>query len=115
MPKTSTTIRKAVSTVGEKVTELAWTVGRDPREERREKRRWSLLETTVSAAFALVARRLAFRAWDVLTGEAPPIAGAGRKQNGDEARPGSTASEDAGASADRAAEPKPQPPGATSR
>ena len=38
-------------------------------------RRWSLLQIALGAAFALVARRLAERAWVVMTGEEPPILG----------------------------------------
>ncbi len=66
-------IRRAVAGAGEKVSELAWTVGRDPREEKRLRRRWGMLEATLGAAFGLAARRLSYRAWGVLTGEEPPI------------------------------------------
>ena len=38
-------------------------------------RRWSLLQIALGAAFALVARRLAERAWVVMTGEEPPLLG----------------------------------------
>ncbi len=73
MASTGNAIRRAVSSAGEKVSELAWTVGRDPREEKRLRRRWGLLEATLGALFGLAARRLSYRLWGVLTGEEPPI------------------------------------------
>ena len=75
MAKKTSQARSAIATGGEKVSELAWTVGRDPRKEARLQRRWSLLQIALGAAFALAARRLAERAWVVLTGEEPPVLG----------------------------------------
>jgi hypothetical protein len=75
MPRTSSQARSAIASGGEKLSELAWTVGRDRRKEARLQRRWSLLQIALGAAFALLARRLAERAWVVMTGEEPPILG----------------------------------------
>ncbi len=38
-------------------------------------RRWKLLQIAIGAAAGLLARRLAERAWAVMTGEVPPILG----------------------------------------
>ncbi|MDQ3993736.1 MAG: hypothetical protein M3265_02940 [Actinomycetota bacterium] len=57
------------------MSELAWTVGRDRRKEARIQRRWAVLQVVIGAASALLARRLAERAWAVMTGEQPPILG----------------------------------------
>ena len=75
MARAGSQARSAIASGGEKVSELAWTVGRDRRKEARMQRRWSLLQIALGAAFALVARRLAERAWVVMTGEEPPVLG----------------------------------------
>ena len=85
MGSTGNAIRRAVASAGEKVSELAWTVGRDPREEKRLRRRWGMLEATLGALFGLAARRLSYRAWSILTGEDPPI---GRAARGTSAKTG---------------------------
>ena len=64
--------RRAVGRAGEEVQEKAWTVGRDPREERRTRLAWGLLQGALGAVFTLAARRAATRIWFVLTGEPPP-------------------------------------------
>ncbi len=38
-------------------------------------RRWKALEGLMAIAFTVAARRAALKAWNVLTGEAPPVAG----------------------------------------
>ena len=75
MPSGGNQVRSAVASAGEKISELAWTVGRDQREEARMQRRWSVLQILLGAAFALLARRLAERIWTIVTGEQPPILG----------------------------------------
>ncbi len=75
MAKTTSEVRSTIASGGEKISELAWTVGRDRRREARLQRRWSLLQIALGAAFALVARRVAERAWVVMTGEEPPVLG----------------------------------------
>ena len=47
---------------------------RDPKKEARKERVWTILTGALGAVAALGARRLATRAWGVLTGEAPPTA-----------------------------------------
>jgi hypothetical protein len=70
--KTEQKVRSAIARVGEGIAEKAWTVGRDPRAERRKRLLWGLLQGAVGAAFTLAARRLGAKAWGVLTGERPP-------------------------------------------
>lgn len=86
MASASNTIRRAVAAAGEKVSEVAWTVGRDPRRERRLRRRWGLVQTATSVAFTLAARRLAAAAWRVLTGETPPTGAGAERERRDDSR-----------------------------
>ena len=65
-------VRGAIATVGEGIQEKAWTLGRDPKEERRKRVQWGILEGAISAVFTLGARRVGAKAWGVLTGERPP-------------------------------------------
>ena len=46
----------------------------DPKKEARKQRAWMVLTGALGAVAALGARRVATRAWGVLTGEAPPTA-----------------------------------------
>lgn len=48
------------------------TVTTDPKERQRRERMWAALYGGLSAVGTLLARRLAARAWGVLTGELPP-------------------------------------------
>ena len=48
----------------------------DPKERQRKERLWRVLYAVLGAATTLVARRAATKAWTILTGEQPPIAGA---------------------------------------
>lgn len=65
-------VRMAVASLGEEISEKAWTVGRDPKAERRKRLLWGALEGAIGAAFTLGARRVGAKAWGVLTGERPP-------------------------------------------
>ena len=65
-------VRSAIATVGEEITERAWTVGRDPKTERRKRVQWAILQGAIGAAFTLGARRIGAKLWGVLTGEQPP-------------------------------------------
>jgi hypothetical protein len=46
----------------------------DPKEQAKKQRRWRILYGLSTAIFTLAARRLAARAWAILTGEQPPTA-----------------------------------------
>jgi len=70
--KTQEKVRSAVARVGEELTERAWTVGRDPKTERKKLLAWGALQGTLGAVAALGARRVGSRVWGVLTGEQPP-------------------------------------------
>ena len=75
MARTSDDVRRAIAAVGEAITEQAWALGRDPRQGARMQRRWNVLQGAMALAFTVAARRAALKAWNVLTGEAPPVAG----------------------------------------
>lgn len=64
--------RKAVSDTGKFLQEKAWTVGRDPRRERRLRWAWGALAGALGAIATIAARRVTGRVWTVLTGEEPP-------------------------------------------
>jgi hypothetical protein len=44
----------------------------DPKKRARRERQWRLLYGAVTLGFTVASRRLARRAWEVLTGEQPP-------------------------------------------
>ena len=70
--KTEEKVRSAIARAGEGLTEKAWTVGRDPKTEKRKRLAWGLVQGVVGAVFTLGARRVGAKAWGVLTGERPP-------------------------------------------
>jgi hypothetical protein len=70
--KTQEKVRSAVARVGEGLTEKAWTVGRDPRTERKKRLAWAGLRVTFNALAAVGARRIGTKLWGILTGERPP-------------------------------------------
>lgn len=59
---------------------LVETIAHDPKERERRERRWRLLYGGLGAVSTLAARRLATKAYGVLTGEAPPIGGRGERR-----------------------------------
>ena len=65
-------VRTAIARVGGGISERAWTLGRDPKAERRKRLLWGLLQGALGAAFTLGARRVGAKVWGVLTGEQPP-------------------------------------------
>jgi hypothetical protein len=70
--KTEERARSAIARFGEEVTEKAWTIGRDPKAERRKRLAWGALQGALGAVATVGARRLGARLWGVLTGEQPP-------------------------------------------
>ena len=50
------------------------TLTRDPAKEARKERAWTILAGVFTAVSAIVARRVAAKAWGILTGEAAPTA-----------------------------------------
>jgi hypothetical protein len=65
-------LRAEGARVGRRITERAWTVGRDTRSVRRKQRLWSLLQASTAAGFSLLARHAADGAWEALTGHQSP-------------------------------------------
>jgi len=70
--KTEDKVRSAIARVGEGLSEKAWTVGRDPKAERRKRLAWGVLQGALGAVATLGARRAGAKAWGILTGEKPP-------------------------------------------
>jgi hypothetical protein len=52
----------------------------DPKKRKRKERRWDALYGGIAIVTTLVGRRLAAKAWGILTGEPPPIKGAAAPQ-----------------------------------
>ena len=48
----------------------------DPKKRARKERRWRVLYGVIALGFTMVSRRVAARAWAILTGEQPPAKGA---------------------------------------
>jgi hypothetical protein len=65
-------VRSAVARVGEGLSQKAWTVGRDPKAERKKRLVWGVLQGALGAAATIGARRIGGKLWGVLTGERPP-------------------------------------------
>ena len=63
---------RAVATDLKSLLESATT---DPKERQRKERRWRALYTALGVVTTLVSRRLAAKAWAILTGEQPPAKG----------------------------------------
>jgi len=52
----------------------------DPKKEARKERAWTIFAGILGAVAAIGARKVAARAWGILTGEPPPAPQAGRSQ-----------------------------------
>ena len=65
-------VRRGVAKLGEGIQEKAWSIGRNKQAERKKRLLWMGLTAGLGAAATLVARRLASKAWRVVTGEEPP-------------------------------------------
>ena len=70
------TLQEELATLASDLKSLLETLTKDPKEQARRERRWNLLLGVTGAVFTLAARRLAAKAWGILTGEAPPTRGA---------------------------------------
>jgi hypothetical protein len=70
--KTEEKVRSAFARVGEGISEKAWTVGRDPKTERRKQLAWGALQGAFAAIATIAARRIGAKVWGILTGEKPP-------------------------------------------
>jgi hypothetical protein len=70
--KTEEKVRSAIARVGEEISEKAWTLGRDPKAERRKRLAWGVLQGSLGAVATVGARRLVANLWGMLTGERPP-------------------------------------------
>lgn len=74
MPDRKETLQEELATLASDLKALVETLARDPKEQARRERRWNLLVGATGAVFTIAARRLATKAWGILTGEEPPTA-----------------------------------------
>jgi hypothetical protein len=72
MPTRAQAVREELTQLKDDVKSLAVVVREDPKKRARKEWTWRLLYAGLSAAFTLAGRRLATRAWWVLTGRTPP-------------------------------------------
>ena len=72
MPAKSDVLAQELRTLADDMKQLLVTLKTDPKEQRKKELRWRLLYGGLSAVFAVAGRRVATRAWQVLTGEEPP-------------------------------------------
>jgi hypothetical protein len=76
MPNKSDVVAEELRELAQDLKNVLVAVTSDPKEQARKERRWRLLYGVLSAGGALAARRVAAKAWGVLTGEQPPAKGA---------------------------------------
>ena len=59
----------------------------DPKERAWKERRWRALYAALALVFTVAGRRVAARAWSILTGEVPPTKGAQQASAGERREP----------------------------
>jgi hypothetical protein len=59
----------------------------DPKERKRKERMWAALYGGLALGFTLIGRRLAVKAWSILTGEQPPVKAAAPAASPDDREP----------------------------
>jgi hypothetical protein len=74
MPKRGDVVTDQLDELKTDFTALWVALTRDPKKEARKERAFTILTSALGAVAALGARRVATKAWGVLTGEAPPVA-----------------------------------------
>jgi hypothetical protein len=93
MPSKSDLLADELRTLADDMKQVLVTLRTDPKEQRNKELQWRLLYGGLSAVFAVVGRKLATRAWHVLTGEQPPTKA---NPQGQAARPARPEREEAG-------------------
>ena len=74
MPNRTDVLLSNLDELQQDLRDLWQTLTRDPAKEARKERAWTVLSGVFTAVGAIVARRMAAKAWGVLTGEAAPMA-----------------------------------------
>jgi hypothetical protein len=74
MPSRSDVILDQLEELQQDLRDLWHTLTRDPVKEARRERAWTILAGAFAAVGAVAARRVASKAWGILTGEAAPMA-----------------------------------------
>jgi hypothetical protein len=73
MPKRRDVVVEQLDELKTDLTALWVALTKDPKKEARKERAWTMFAGALGAAAAMGARRVATRAWGVLTGETPPV------------------------------------------
>jgi hypothetical protein len=73
MPNRSDVLMTNLEELQQDLRDVWQTLTRDPAKEARKERAWTILSGVFTAVSAIVARRVAAKAWGVLTGEAAPM------------------------------------------
>ncbi len=74
MPTKSDIVAEQLAELRQDLRELWVAVTADPKKQARKERLWSILAGVLAAVATIGARRIATKAWAVLTGEPPPPA-----------------------------------------
>jgi hypothetical protein len=74
MPSRSDVLLLQLEELQQDLRDLWQALTRDPVKEARKERAWTILAGIFAAAGAIAARKVAAKAWGILTGEAPPTA-----------------------------------------
>src|SRR5919199_330039 len=74
MPSRSEVLASNLEELQQDLRDLWQTLTRDPAKEARKERAWTVLSGVFTAVAAIAARRIAAKAWGILTGETAPMA-----------------------------------------
>jgi hypothetical protein len=72
MPTRTDVVEEQMKELGQDLSRLWTALTRDPKRQAWSERLWRALSKASTVAATMAARRMAGRAWKVLTGEAPP-------------------------------------------
>src|SRR5207244_2627938 len=72
MPSKTDLLADELRTLADDMKQVLVTLKTDPNAQRKKELRWRVLYGGLSAVFAIAGRKLATRAWRILTGEEPP-------------------------------------------
>jgi hypothetical protein len=74
MPDRREAVAEDLRSLAEDLRSLVESATTDPKERRRKELQWRALYAGLAIVTSIAARRIAYKAWDILTGEQPPIA-----------------------------------------
>jgi hypothetical protein len=74
MPDRREAVAEDLRSLADDLKSLVESATTDPKERRRKELQWRALYGGLAIVTSLAARRIAYKAWDILTGEQPPVA-----------------------------------------